>query len=502
MSSKSKRQSKGQDRISGLPDEVLWHILSLLPTKYVVRTCILSTRWKNTWASVPYLDFDLGERGDFHSAAELLTFVDHVLFFRYSSNIQKFRLLLRYHVIEHSRIIGWIHTAVRRNVVELDLLVDIGLLQSGILELPKCLFMSKTLRILKLTSNFIINIPKSGWLPSLKFLHVRFHYLVHDSMFKLFSSFPVLEDLTIDGCLGPRVSYNFEVAAPALKTLTICYYTGEAGYNILIKCPKLENLYLRGNVVSNYNLGKVESLVKASIGLLHHCSDEDPGFSSVTALVAEVSNVEYLCLSAHCFEVAQLPAFKNLRQLKLVLLDCFCWELLNELLKRSPVLESLVLEREISHCIEKESEHEEGSEHEDESESESEEGSEDSESEEGSEDKEDSEYEEGSEHEEGLENEESSKNEEGSEDEEGSEHWNPPESVPISCLSHLKFVSFRGFAGQRNEMEMAKYLLKCGEVLTKMTIAIYNLDLNGKAKLYKEFLLVPRGSRTCIVEFI
>lgn len=101
-----------------------------------------------------------------------------------------------------------------------------------------------------------------------------------------------------------------------------------------------------------------------------------------------------------------------------------------------------------------------------------------------------------------MENEESSKNEEGSEDEEGSEHWNPPESVPICCLSHLKFVSLRGFTGQRNEMEMAKYLLKCGEVLNKMTITTYNLDLNGKAKLYKEFLLVPRGSRTCIVEFI
>lgn len=92
MSLKSKSQSNGQDRISGLPDEVLWHILSFLPTKYVVRTCILSTRWKNKWASAPYLDFDLGERSDFRSAVELLTFVDRVLFFRHSSNIQKFRL--------------------------------------------------------------------------------------------------------------------------------------------------------------------------------------------------------------------------------------------------------------------------------------------------------------------------------------------------------------------------------------------------------------------------
>jgi hypothetical protein len=208
--------------------------------------------------------------------------------------------------MEQSRVNGWIHTAIRCNVVELDLLVKFGLLKFQILELPESLFISKTLMILKLRSNFIINIPKSGCLPSLKFLHVTVHYFLHDSMLRLFSCCPVLEDLTIDGRLRSCVFSNLEVAAPALKTLRICYYTGWAGYNILINCPKLENLYLKGNVVSNYNLGKVESLVKASIDLLHHCSNEDPGFFGVTALVAEVSNAEYLCLSAHRFEVSMV----------------------------------------------------------------------------------------------------------------------------------------------------------------------------------------------------
>ncbi|PNX80319.1 F-box/LRR-repeat protein [Trifolium pratense] len=42
-----------EDRLSDLPDSVLLHILSFLNTKHVVRTCILSTRWKHLWKRTP-----------------------------------------------------------------------------------------------------------------------------------------------------------------------------------------------------------------------------------------------------------------------------------------------------------------------------------------------------------------------------------------------------------------------------------------------------------------
>jgi len=44
-----------EDRLSNLPDSVILHILSFLNTKDVVRTCVLSARWKDIWKYIPTL---------------------------------------------------------------------------------------------------------------------------------------------------------------------------------------------------------------------------------------------------------------------------------------------------------------------------------------------------------------------------------------------------------------------------------------------------------------
>ncbi|KAI3901864.1 hypothetical protein MKW92_035316 [Papaver armeniacum] len=47
----------GEDKISNLPDELIHHIFSFLPTKCVMSTCILSKRWKYLSNSISTLDF-------------------------------------------------------------------------------------------------------------------------------------------------------------------------------------------------------------------------------------------------------------------------------------------------------------------------------------------------------------------------------------------------------------------------------------------------------------
>ncbi|XP_039162827.1 putative F-box/LRR-repeat protein At3g18150 [Eucalyptus grandis] len=45
------------DLISALPDAVIHHIFSFLPLKDVVKTSVLSKRWRSTWTTTTHLDF-------------------------------------------------------------------------------------------------------------------------------------------------------------------------------------------------------------------------------------------------------------------------------------------------------------------------------------------------------------------------------------------------------------------------------------------------------------
>ncbi|GKB57283.1 putative F-box-like domain superfamily protein [Tanacetum coccineum] len=48
-------------KLSSLPDDIIHKILSTVPMKDVIRTSVLSSRWRYVWASMPYLIFSTGE---------------------------------------------------------------------------------------------------------------------------------------------------------------------------------------------------------------------------------------------------------------------------------------------------------------------------------------------------------------------------------------------------------------------------------------------------------
>ncbi|KAK2970486.1 hypothetical protein RJ640_023669 [Escallonia rubra] len=71
------RTNDGDDRLSNLPDEILCHILSFLPTKNVVATSILSSRYSSLWSCIPVLDFHY--QPHLHSPQKFVEFVNKLV---------------------------------------------------------------------------------------------------------------------------------------------------------------------------------------------------------------------------------------------------------------------------------------------------------------------------------------------------------------------------------------------------------------------------------------
>lgn len=128
-----------------------------------------------------------------------------------------------------------------------------------------------------------------------------------------------------------------------------------------------------------------------------------------TALLAGVSGVEYLCISGPNYVACSLPTLSNLKQLKLLLSGSTYWEYVMELLKRSPKLEDLVLDIDVSSWY-------------------------------------DEQY------------------------VQGYEPFTPPEIAPICVLSHLKTISITNITGHDDQLDVVQYLFKYGQVLKNVCI--------------------------------
>ncbi|KAJ0449026.1 putative F-box domain, leucine-rich repeat domain superfamily, F-box-like domain superfamily [Helianthus annuus] len=231
------------DRLSSLPEEVHSHILSLMPTKYAVRTSILSRRWRYKWMLVTNLDFD--DSHPFHDLDCFTHFVDRVL-------------ELQNHLkLNHS---GCVFLKCGLHVSELDV-------KAMLLELPLCLFTCRTLTKLRIDHDTqyeeVWECQSPVNLPFLKTLDIVVFKNPIVNAFKLIPGCPMLESLSLHvQCCNNEDDYIFNIAT--LKQLKLTFHKGLVVHTrVVLHVPNLEYLSIGGGSI--FVMEDMPSLVEASV---------------------------------------------------------------------------------------------------------------------------------------------------------------------------------------------------------------------------------------------
>lgn len=187
---------ENSDIISTLPDHIVSHILSFLPTKFAISTTILSKRWASPYKSLTSLNFNDEYVDNKDAFLRFRCFVDKVTF--YHPFIKTFILECSSKHWEDGFDIEGLITGEKRHHVENLQISCISLSISNVerwIQLTTSVFKFPKLVVLKLTYCHVVgNIDFS--LPSLKTLHLNdVHFKNNDEFNKLIYGCAILEDL-------------------------------------------------------------------------------------------------------------------------------------------------------------------------------------------------------------------------------------------------------------------------------------------------------------------
>ncbi|XP_020865763.1 FBD-associated F-box protein At5g56370-like [Arabidopsis lyrata subsp. lyrata] len=318
------------DRISFLPDDVLLHLLSLLTTKDVLKTSVLSKRWRNLWKLVPKLKYiDCDENADH---GRFLLFVDRSLLLNTAPVLESLHFKFRRQCSDVD--IGfWVRIAAERGLRDFDFYHPIFNEPS---RLPQSLFTCGTLVVLKLTNVSLADVKFPVSFQCLKTLHLGWViYLDDESPQKLLSSCPILEVLVVNRVIDDNVTTTFSITVPTLQKL---FYNGKSGAlenesEFVLNAPSLKSLEILDGGYE-CKIEKMPEIVAANVEVIYWNTDNLLG--SLTSL-KRLS----LCLPME----SSFPIGKIFHQL-VDLEFCTCeleWDVLMYLLKDSPKLRALKL---------------------------------------------------------------------------------------------------------------------------------------------------------------
>lgn len=251
-----------EDRLSGLPDDILHSILHGLPLKHAVRTSALSRRWGSQWlhalASSPVLDFTDRDFARGQPLARAVTTVGLCLRIHseYGAPLQVFRVALGAGAGagEFGRAVaGWVAAAVARGARDVEVILtqtqgasDPDPRGSAFLDLPVDLFLAKnSLERLALGRFSLRSVtPGAAGLAGLRLLSLSHTDVTDDAIRAVLSVCRSLESLSLRSC---HLLTSVIVAGEKLRVLELVRCL--AVRKLHVAAPALESLAFHGNIV-------------------------------------------------------------------------------------------------------------------------------------------------------------------------------------------------------------------------------------------------------------
>lgn len=278
-----------RDKISDLPEDLLVHILSLLPTTYIVGTSGVSKRWKSLWKKVHKLRFN-DRKFSGKKYESFLHYVEKFLLLHKAPTLVSLKLRVGPQCTADD--IGlWIKLALDRNIREL---IIKHYSHYGHIRLSRRLCASKTLVVLKLKNTILGDISFPPCFSSLRTLHLRYvEYSGDESVRNLLSGCPLLQ-------------------------------------NLVVKRRDMDNVK-RFDIIVRY----LQSL-RVYISPLHDVADSD-------GYVINTPNLKYLNMKDHCTD---LCSFEDMPYLEEAYLDV-------SFIRCEKLFESLTSVKKLSLCLKK-----------------------------------------------------------------------------------------------------------------------------------------------------
>ncbi|PRQ52915.1 putative F-box domain, leucine-rich repeat domain, L domain-containing protein [Rosa chinensis] len=303
------KRLRGPNRsLNDLPDEILLHILSFLPTLDAVNTSLISRRWRPLWSLVPSLNFsyhlfppapesDLNPTQD--QAQFFAHFIDRALILRPDSPIQTFRLSFIFHQGYHVHVDSWIRCAVTRlkaRQLHLDFFIDDNYHDGDtwLYDFHLSLLRHGCVEVLRLTRCFVTlpaNMSAMN-LCSLRSIFIERIDLTDQMVRDLISGCPNLEDLELRSCVGLK---NLNICSNRIKKLALGYdYDSESKQSIEIDCPNLCSLSFSDCSSAQFVLKEAPALVEFRVDFACLTDKYFDLWSKIVRLLEKAPHVEKL----------------------------------------------------------------------------------------------------------------------------------------------------------------------------------------------------------------